>query len=108
MEKGYRVMVDDNYHYMDEDERCELGEYATFEEAVGVSQKIVEDFFADTEPGQTAKQLYDGYVMYGDDPWIVAFGGADQPPKRFSAWAYAKEYANRICKQKNQNKEKKS
>jgi hypothetical protein len=108
MKQGYRVIVDDNYHYMDEDARWELGEYATFEEAVAASKKMVEDFFAETEPGQTAKQLYDGYVMYGDDPWIVAVGGADQPPKRFSARSYAKEYAERICRKENQNKEKKS
>jgi tetratricopeptide (TPR) repeat protein len=98
MEKGYRVIVDDNFHYMNEDERWELGEYATFEEALAASQKLVKDFFEDADLGQTAKELYDGYVMMGDDPWIEAFGGAVAPPERFSAWAFAKDYAERISK----------
>jgi hypothetical protein len=108
MEKGYRVMVDDNFEYMDEDARWELGEYATFEEAVAASKKMVEDFFSDAEPGQTAKQLYDGYVMFGDDPWIIEFGGAEQAAKRFSAWDYAKEHAKRLGQKTKPKKEKKS
>ena len=31
----YTVMVDDNFHYMDEDERCRFGEFASAEVAIG-------------------------------------------------------------------------
>lgn len=30
----YRVMVDDNFHYMDEDERYELGIFSTADEVI--------------------------------------------------------------------------
>jgi hypothetical protein len=107
MEKGYRVVVDDNYHYMDEDSRWVKGEYTTFEEALAVARKMVEDFFHDRNRRHTAKQLYDAFTMMGDDPWIESFGGAAQPPEKFSAWAYAKEYTKRLCQRGKSKKEKK-
>jgi len=96
MEKGYRVNVDDNFHYMNENERWILGEYATYGEALAASRKMVEDFFADPEQDITPTQAYEAYTMMGDDPWIEAFGGASAPETRFSAWGYAREYSERL------------
>jgi len=97
MERGYRVEVDDNFHYMDEDERWCLGAFATYEEALVAAKQLVEQFFAEAKIGKTAEELYDGYVAMGDDPFIVPFGGAPQPKERFSAWNYAKKYAERLA-----------
>jgi hypothetical protein len=48
----YRVLVDDNYHYMDESERYELGEFDTLEEAVAACKKVVDAFLKDAyRPG---------------------------------------------------------
>jgi len=96
MARGYRVYVDDNFHFMDEDERWCLGEFSSYEDALVAARKIVEDFFSDAKPGQTAEELYDGYTGFGDDPFIVAFGGADQPASLFSAWGYAKHLAGEL------------
>ncbi len=96
--RGYRVLVDDNFHYMDEDERWCLGEFDNYEVALIAARQLVEDFFSDAKPGQTAKELYDGYTSFGDDPFIIAFGGADQPESRFSAWGYAKHLASELEK----------
>ena len=35
-------MIDDNFHYMDEDERCDSGTFKTYEEAVSAAKEIVD------------------------------------------------------------------
>ncbi len=87
----YKVMVDDNYHFMDETERYELGVFATAEEAIAASRAIVDEFLTKAyKPGITAEELEKGYKGFGEDPFIVVVGGTDEPA-RFSAWEYAKE-----------------
>jgi len=84
----YTVFVDDNFHYMDEEERYKLGEFDTREEALAAAKKIVDEFLDPSyEPWMTAHEMYEGYVMFGEDPFIVP----DDPADRFSAWDYAKE-----------------
>lgn len=78
------------------------------EEALAVARKMVENFFEDRDRRHTAKQLYDAFTMMGDDPWIEPFGGAAEPPERFSAWGYAKEYSKRLCQKGKSKKEKAS
>ena len=41
---AYRVMVDDNFHYLDKSRRCVKGEYSTYSEALAVCRDIVEQF----------------------------------------------------------------
>ena len=36
----YKVMVDDDFHYMDVDERYELGTFSTIEEEIVVCKQI--------------------------------------------------------------------
>ena len=40
-ETGYTVMVDDNFHFMDEDERYTLGTFPTKREALNASLRLV-------------------------------------------------------------------
>ena len=90
---GYKVMVDDNFFYMDEDERYCAGVFATHEEAVAAAKRIVEAFFeseGETRKAGTPEALYDEYTSFGKDPFIVAVGGAPAMPL-FSAWNYARE-----------------
>ena len=87
----YKVLVDDNFDYMDEDKRYEHGVFATAEEAIAACKRIVDsnlDHFM--QPGMTASELYDAYTGGGDDPFIVCVN-ADDEPVRFSAWSYAEE-----------------
>jgi len=79
---GYTVFVDDNFHYMDEDERYTLGVFATPEEAIAACRSIVDGCIG-SEPGATAETLFKNYAMFGEDPFIV-------PGVGFSAWDYAK------------------
>jgi hypothetical protein len=87
---NYRVMVDDNFHYMDKDERADAGAFMTAEEAVAACRGIVDDSLAHLlAPGMTAIELLAQYHLFGDDPFVVAAeGGA---PVTFSARDYAEK-----------------
>jgi hypothetical protein len=90
--KKWVVYVDDNFHYMDEEERYTYGEFDTEEEAVTTAKRIVDDFLTEGyKPGMSAEELYSGYTMFGEDPWISG--------SKFSAWQYAKERCFEICNQ---------
>ncbi len=93
----YKVMVDDNFHYMDPDERREHGVYKTAKKAIAVCRGIVDRSLEQGyRPDISAKALYDGYVSFGEDPFIVVLDGTDDNAK-FSAWSYAKERCRVIC-----------
>jgi hypothetical protein len=85
---GYRVMIDDNFHYMDQDERVEHGVFATAEEAMAESKRLVDDCLAHLlRAGMTTEQLLEQYYSFGEDPFVVAPAGA--VAVKFSAWTYA-------------------
>jgi hypothetical protein len=93
----YRVAVDDNFHYMESDARWEKGTYETVEEALAVCRGIVDHSLAENyEPGVSAEALYEHYVSFGDDPFIVVLDGVDDRAN-FSAWSYAKERCRAMC-----------
>ncbi len=87
----YSVYVDDNYHYMDEEARYKLGDFATLDDAVAACKRIVDGFLKVEVPLDiTAAERYEQYTGFGPDPFIVTDDpGAGSPP--FSAWSYAKE-----------------
>jgi hypothetical protein len=87
----YKVMVDDNFHYMEEDERDEVGTFPTIEEAITACKQIVDNSLRHLAKGKTytPDELYDYYVSFGSDPFIVALDSQDGRPS-FSAWNYAK------------------
>lgn len=101
MTKGYQVQVDDNFHFMREDERWVLGNFATFEEALAAAKQLVMEFFKGADAKKSAEDLYDGFIAVGDDPFIVPYGGAPQPEEHFSAWDYAKHYSEQVAKARN-------
>jgi len=91
----YKVLVDDNFHYTDEDERYELGEFDTEEDAIAACKKIVDECLRGPhEPGMTSKEFFQGYIRFGEDPFIV-------PPvePHFSAWDYARARCMEICRE---------
>jgi hypothetical protein len=88
----FKVLVDDNFHYMEEDERSVLGEFDTAEAAISAAKKVVDDYLRrEYRPGMTAEALHERYTSFGDDPFISG-GEVD-----FSAWAYAKARCEVIC-----------
>ena len=78
----YKVYVDDNYHYMDEGERYEVGSYDSLEDALEKCKEITIRSLADLiEEGITPENHSAQWAMFGEDPFI--FGGDGTVP--FSA-----------------------
>jgi hypothetical protein len=91
---SYRVLIDDNFHYMDPEGRSEGKEFRTLEEAVVYCKKIVDDFLiSGHRPGMTADELLAQYESFGEDPFVAAGDGI----VHFSARDYATERAHAIC-----------
>jgi hypothetical protein len=87
----YRVIIDDNFRYQDESERVTHGQFETAAEAIAACRAIVDDFLDGVvEPGVSAAALYDLYMSFGDDPFVVPVNPKDAPVT-FSAWQYARE-----------------
>jgi hypothetical protein len=93
----YKVMVNDNFHYQEDDERQEKGTYETAAEALAACREIVDrSLEQEYRPGISAEALYDRYTSFGDDPFILVLEGADASAV-FSAWNYAKQRCFVIC-----------
>jgi hypothetical protein len=90
----YRVLIDDNFHHMDESWRRAAGIYATAEAAEAKCRASVDRSLAELrEPGMSAGELYDRYVSFGEDPFIRVEGVGEAV--EFSAWDYAKARCRR-------------
>jgi hypothetical protein len=93
----FKVLVDDNFHHMDESERYELGQFPTFAEALAASRGIVDKYLiAEFKPGMTSQALYASYTAFGGDPFIVPMGSEDEDHE-FSAWGYAQCRCDEMC-----------
>jgi hypothetical protein len=65
----YQIYVDDNFHYMDEDERYFGGSYADCQSAINKCMDIVNSFLMDAyKEGMTAAELLSQYKSFGEDP----------------------------------------
>jgi hypothetical protein len=84
----FKVIVADNYHYMDESENYELGSFETFEAAIDACKKIVDEFLESAcSQGVSGDELLKGYLMFGEDPYILSSEIKGVP---FSARDYAR------------------
>jgi hypothetical protein len=92
----YVVIVDDNFHFMNQSERYTLGEFETLDSAHAACRQHVESdlehFF---KPGMSARALYETYVQFGEDPFVRAPPG--EPASTFNARHYAKRRADEMC-----------
>lgn len=95
---AYKVLIDDNFHFMGESERITHGLFVTAAEAIAACEKIVDDCLEPMlGPGMTATALYEQYESFGDDPFIMPVD-PDAAPVAFSAWAYAKQRREAISR----------
>ena len=102
----YIVEVDDNFHYMDESERYTLGEFWTAEAALSAAKALVDDYLTSIhKDGMTAEEMFDHYTGFGEDPHIVHVevealedSESEDEDVDFSAWDYARERSQALCK----------
>jgi len=93
----YHLRVYDNFHYMDESEAYDHGQFGTYEEALIAARAIVDEFFKQNwKSGTKPDDLLGQYSQYGEDPVILPdeHGGHE----RFSARTYASTSAAEICR----------
>jgi len=65
-------MIDDNFHYMDEDHRHKHGEFSTYEEAVKACERIINEELEDMrKQGVEEEKLSSTWSMFGSDPFIL-------------------------------------
>lgn len=84
---AFKVYVDDNFHYQDESARYELDEYGSYEAAVAACKSIVDRYLtAAYKEGMSAAELYESYLSFGEDPFVVP----EPENASFSSWEYAK------------------
>lgn len=92
----FTVIVADNFHYMDESESYVHGTFATLELAIEAAKRIVDEYLDSAfNSGVSAEDLYQSYVMFGEDPYIVTEGATEV---LFSAWSYARERCDAISR----------
>lgn len=95
----YKVFIDDNFHFTDESERVEHGQFATIEEAVDACREIVNSSLASSyKPGMNSHELFNHYVSFGDDPWISSEDKSEKID--FKARNYARIRCGEICSKK--------
>src|ERR1043166_6312689 len=93
----YRVLVDDNYHFMDPDEQYEQGIYDNGGDALAACFRLVDLSLGEGyQPDMTAEALFSYYKSFRDDPFIAVIEGSDDGAK-FSAWEYARERCRSMC-----------
>jgi hypothetical protein len=98
--RPFTVCVDDNFHYMDKDHRYTAGEFDTYDEALALAKKIVDESIVPTiEGGSTPEEAVESYRMFGEDPWIIS-DGSIACDDHFSAWSYAEQRAAVLYKAK--------
>ena len=94
---AFTVVVADNFHYADESEHYEHGTFDTIEAAISAAKAIVDAFLlSGRKPGMTAKQLFEMYAHFGEDPFIR---GGGEGKVLFSAWEYARGRCSELCPQ---------
>jgi hypothetical protein len=94
--KKYRVFVDDNFHFNDENERYKLDEFDSCEKAISACKRIIDEFMEKAyKKGMNFSELYGGYINFGEDPFIQS----DDEKCEFSAWTYAKKRSQELCQE---------
>ncbi len=96
----YRVLIDDNFHYMDPEHRYSGPGFATLDSALKYCKTIVDDFLASAyRDGMSVEQLIEQYQLFGEDPFVVGEGTGT-----FSAWDYARRRASEITQKKEEDR----
>jgi hypothetical protein len=87
----YKVLIDDNFHFMDEEHRYEHGTFGTADEAIAACKRIVDNELTYMlKPHMTADDLYGLWVMFAEDPYVIPLNRTDARV-HFAACDYAKE-----------------
>ena len=92
IQKPFEVFIDENWDYLDKDNRYSIGRYSSYDEALGVAKSIVDGCLSKyIDQGKSADEALLNWSLHGEDPVI-----RPQPPggiEHFSARNYARQRA---------------
>jgi hypothetical protein len=92
----FYLRVYDNYHYMDESEAYNFGQYETYEDALAGAKAIVDEFIEQYwRPETKPDEFLVGFALYGEEPIILPNEPGDH--ERFSARTYIESRVVEIC-----------
>lgn len=93
----FKLFIMDNFHYNDPSAHYEGSEtFDSLERAIEAAKQIVDEYLESAyKPGMRAAELWDSYVTFGEDPIIE---GPAATHGTFSAWEYAREQCDAICR----------
>jgi len=94
---SYFLRIFDNFHYTDESEAYDHGEYETYEYALIDAKAIVDRFLIHSwKHGITPENLFSQWDDFGEDPAICSDGHYNHVV--FSARTYAQTISAEICR----------
>jgi len=94
-DKAWKVVVDDNFDHGNSTYEA-VAAFDTREEAIAECKSRVDAWLATAhEPGMQADQLWEQYICFGEDPWVL--GGKHNDPVPFRAWNYARQRCAELC-----------
>lgn len=97
----YEVLIDDNFHFMDESYRIKRGMFSTLAAAVDACKRIVNESLESAfEAGMSASYLFQQYQNFGEDPFIIPRGTREEISAvtvEFSAWDYAEQRSKEMA-----------
>ena len=92
----FYIRIYDNYHYMDESETYNYGQYETYEDALVEAKKIVDEFIEHYwKPETKPEEFLAGFAHYGEEPIILPNEPGEH--ERFSARTYLESRIKEIC-----------
>jgi (p)ppGpp synthase/HD superfamily hydrolase len=94
---NFHLRVYDNFHYSDESETDDIGNFASYEEALDAAKAIVDNFLiSNWKIGITPNDLLGLYDDFGSDPSIISKDSIKY--EHFSARNYAISRVEELCK----------
>lgn len=96
----FHLRVYDNFHYNDESEAYNKGLYDSYEAALYAAKGMVDEFLIyNWRKGMLPKDLHALFLLYGDDPIILANESVERfEMPNFSARDYVEGIIEEFCK----------
>jgi hypothetical protein len=96
----YYIRVYDNYHYMDESEAYNVGNWRTYEEALKEAKKNVYKWLYDEcQQDSTKDKLIASYCFYGEDPAILYESDEPSTAPSSNEMFSGRDYANQVVEE---------
>lgn len=92
--EGFSVVIDDNFHHMDPEDRYTLATYPTYEEALARCKACLDcDAREYGSPGLTFEEAFEAFASFGETASVVPA----HPDNPLLPWPYVRERLRELC-----------